>query len=1128
MLSYHTSLLNGDYAKMVAITFRHVLTTLLGQHQLRLDEIEVLDKEHKNSLCERNHAMAASLDSCIHHTIHQRCLNSPDSPAVCAWDGDFSYKQLDQLSSLLAEELIGQGVGVEMTIPVLLEKTRWTPVAMVAVLKSGASFVLMDVSHPLGRLQSIYDATNAPLILASPRTRSRAFNLSPHVIEITDRLFEQEQVEPQQQLWPRVAVKGSHAAYVVFTSGSTGKPKGAIMEHSCLATAAEHLPSRMYIDSASRVLQFSSYAWDIPVTDVLLTLYVGGCICIPSDEERTGNLAQAANQMMVNWALLTPTVARLVKPADFTHLATLVLAGEALSSTDLTTWHDKVRLIQGYGPAECSLISTVSKPLNLSSNARNIGQPNGCVAWIVHQDNHHLLAPSGAIGELVLEGPIVGRGYLNDPERSAAAFVAPPSWLARLRDGHDAPTRLYKTGDLVRSAPDGSLLFVGRKDNQVKIRGQRVELGEVEALVSRAFPGSHVVVELVTDVSLALLVALVLQKETAHASSSKSGHLLYPPSDLVRTSVGAAVSYLRETMPSYMIPTVFLPLAYVPRASTGKTDRKLLRDHIASISQTELEAYRTVDTARRTPSTPLEARLQELVGCLLHKSTDSIPLDEDLFTIGLDSLTAMALAASARADGLLIPVPKIFQHPRLSELAVILGQEQEVEHDRCLASPNPLMASVDELCTQWHIAPSQVVNIVPTTYYQRGSIASHHAGFIAFHFSQPLNPTTFRKAVAVVVQKHAILRTVFVPFQRTFVQLSLRDFDLPVQEIKTDKDDPSVVTESICREADRIPVSFGAPSARLLLILGRAGGRLSGALRLHRAQYDGVAVSCIIEDLRSAFDEPTSPPLPTLKYADFITSRMAHNTPSIFQVWRELLRGSSMTYLVPPTECIRSTDRSRTELLVTSSCDIPMPDAKGGVTMATVIKAAWALCLARQTQTRDVVFAQLVRNRHLAIAGIERTVGPCINYVPVRVSLKRDWTAKELLHWVQRQHIRTLTCDTADWDDLVVESTSWPRDTEFGSAVHYLSAPVGRDYLFAKGISCRFQTYDFKMMHTCPMVTCLPFPSMEDSTVTILKIILTSAVFGQGVADQLLSIFRDILVQLTSHPESLVSELLDG
>nr|AGS32023.1 lysergyl peptide synthetase subunit 1 [Epichloe coenophiala] len=1124
-LSYHTSLLSDNYARMIAKTFRHVLATVLGQPQLRLNEIEMLDEEHRSGLYERNHAIVPSYDSCIHYTIHQRCLESPDSPAVCAWDGDFSYSRLDQLSSSLAEELIGHGVGVEMTIPVLLEKTCWTPVAMLAVLKSGASFVLMDASHPLGRLQTICEAINPPVILASPQTRSKAVGLTSHVIEVTNRLLEQEQAE-QQQVWPRVGTKGSNAAYVVFTSGSTGKPKGAIVDHSSLATAAEHLPSRMYMNSASRVLQFSSHAWDIPVTDVLLTLRVGGCVCIPSDEERTGNLAQVANRMMVNWALLTPTVARLVKPEDFTHLQTLVLAGEAVSSTDLTTWYDKVRLIQGYGPAECSLVSTVSEPLTPSDNPRNIGQPNGCAAWVVHRDNHHLLAPSGAIGELVLEGPIVSRGYINDPERSAAVFVDPPSWLTTLRGGH-SPKRLYKTGDLVSAGLDGCLSFVGRKDDQVKIRGQRVELGEVEALVSQAFPGSHVVVETVKDLSSTILAAFILQKETAHAQPSSISGLLHPPSPLFRELISAASCSLRETMPSFMIPTVFLPLAHLPKAPTGKTDRKFLRGHVASLSRMELEAYSIVDATGRAPLTPLETRLQELVGRVLHRSPESIPLDEDLFTFGLDSLTAMTLATLVREDGLAISVPTIFQRPRLSELAVVLNQEQQIKQGQCQAPPpNALMASMDELCAQWQLDRSQVVNIAPTTYYQRGSLASHHTNFIALHFSQPLDPIAFRNAIVGLVQKHAILRTAFVPFQDTFVQLSLRDFDLPVQEIRTDEDDPSVVAESFCREADRVPVSFGTPITQLYMILGRAGDRLSAVLRLQRAQYDGVAVSCMIADLRSTFDEAPSSAPPTLEYADYVISRRAHSSPSVFQVWRELLQGSSMTYLVPPTEYIRSTDRSRTELLVTSSCDIPMPDTKGGITMATVIKTAWALCLARQTQSQDVVFAQLVRNRHLAIAGIDRTVGPCINYVPVRASLNLDWTAKEFLHWVQRQHIRTMNCDMADWDDLVIESTSWPRDTELGSAVHYLSAPVASDYTFAGDVPCQFQMYDFKMVHTYPMVTCLPFPSVDDSSLKVLKIILTSAVFGQGVADRLLSLFRDMVHRLTTYPESLVSELL--
>ncbi|KAI1466920.1 uncharacterized protein F4812DRAFT_433240 [Daldinia caldariorum] len=176
----------------------------------------------------------------------------------------------------------------------------------------------------------------------------------------------------------------------MFTSGMTGKPKGAIIEHLCIATLRCMQP-RMFMNSNSCVLQFSSHDWDVAVIETLLTLRVGGCICIPSDEERISNLAQATNQMTVNCAVLTPTVAQLVRPEDFTHLETLVVGGEALSLADLATWHDRVRFIQSYGPAECSIASAVSEPLTLSSNPRTIGQPCGCVAWTVHRDNHHLL-----------------------------------------------------------------------------------------------------------------------------------------------------------------------------------------------------------------------------------------------------------------------------------------------------------------------------------------------------------------------------------------------------------------------------------------------------------------------------------------------------------------------------------------------------------------------------------------------------------------------------------------------------------------------------------------------------------------------------------------------------------------
>ncbi|KAG5949642.1 NRPS protein [Claviceps sorghi] len=780
-LSYHTSLLGAESAQQIAGAFRFVLQRTLEQPGRRLADLQVMGDEQMRTAYALNRRAEPPLGHLIHETIQRRCLRSPDAPSVCAWDGDFTYGQLGALSSSLAGELIRRGAGPEATIPILVEKSRWTPVAVLAVLKSGSSFVLLDSSHPAARLGAMMLAIRPPVMIVSAQTRSKAEGLSADMIDMVEIGHRLVDGPDKLARWDeQVILKPSNAAYVVFTSGSTGKPKGAVVEHASLSMAAECAAARLHLDAASRVLQFSSHAWDVAVMDIVLTLRVGGCVCIPSEDERTGRLAQAADRMRVNWALLTPTVARLVRPEDLSHLRTLVLAGEALSPTDVSTWSHRVRLIQAYGPAECAAVCAVTEPLTASDDPRCVGRPCGCAAWVVNRANQELLAPPGAVGELVLEGPVVGRGYLGDPERSAAAFVRHPAWLRTLR-GHEAPARLYKTGDLVRQdVRSGRLTFVGRGDDQVKIRGQRVEPGEVEAQVADVFPGSHVTVVVAERAGKAILVALVLDKDKGDGAGSSppaaTGNAIAPPSRAFAESARAAFSRLRETMPAYMVPSLVLPLRHLPRAATGKADRATLRDCVASLSDDQLGAHAAADVARRAASSAVEAELQELA---LQRPPHAVPLDEDLFRVGLDSLTAMTLTTTARRRGWEIPVALVFQHARLSDLALVLAREHRgPQQGRTRLEeapvPNPVASFLPRICAEWHLDEGRIVHAAPTTHYQQRCLAAGHDAFVGLHFSRPVSARALASAAARVVEHHSILRTVFVPFQDSYVQLALR------------------------------------------------------------------------------------------------------------------------------------------------------------------------------------------------------------------------------------------------------------------------------------------------------------------------------------------------------------------
>ncbi|PHH70627.1 hypothetical protein CDD80_5882 [Ophiocordyceps camponoti-rufipedis] len=426
-----------------------------------------------------------------------------------------------------------------------------------------------------------------------------------------------------------------------------------MITHQNLSSALHHQAPLLAYTPSTRILDFSSYSFDVSIANLFRALFCGGCLCVPSDADRLDDLASTINRLRANVAHLTPSVARLLRPEDVPGLSRLHLGGEPVCLADVEPWWEagSVRVLAGYGPSECTAASTICRPpASPADLVACLGSGAGLVTWVVHPDDHDRLLPPGCVGELLLEGPLVGRGYLADPVRTEAVFIRDPVWLAR-------PARLYKTGDLVRQKPDGSLLFVGRNDTQVKIRGQRVELAEVELRVRQLMMADvrgPVVAEVVVHGCLPSLAVFLLLNSKDSSSSNISSSNSSPPCALLSVAPDVRDS-LAARLPAYMVPTLFFSVSELPMTAAGKTDRRRLREMGAAVAAAQRQAV-----AEQQPTSSLELKLQHILARVLGLETACVGPQDCFFRLGGDSLRAIKVVAAAREAGVRLAVADLY------------------------------------------------------------------------------------------------------------------------------------------------------------------------------------------------------------------------------------------------------------------------------------------------------------------------------------------------------------------------------------------------------------------------------------------------------------------------------------
>lgn len=711
-----------------------------------------------------NDVYNSPIDRCLHHVFKDRALLHPDRVAIHATDASQTYGELDALSSSLALKLMATGVGPDVLVPLYFKRSSMMVVSMIAVLKAGGGYVPLDPSQPKERLQYIINEIGAKLLLCSEGYEDVCHSLgAPIVVSVNLLSLKSHKAALDTS---NSAVRPNNIAYVMFTSGSTGQPKGVVLEHSAITTSLLANGPRHGFEEHLRVLQFEAYTSHVSVMEIFSTLLFGGCLCIPTEEDHLVTLPQIINEMQVQMAILTPTtVMSLLSPELVPGLSTLILVGEAMTQRTVLTWSQKVRLINNYGPTETCIGSASSLVTNPEFHAANIGTAAAAQLWIVEPERTDKLTPIGCVGELLISGPTLARGYLNNIEMTNGAFIDGEA-LSWGKDALGSWTRLYKTGDLARYNTDGSIMYVRRKDTQLQLRRLRIEVSEIEHHLSLCPEICNVAVEStgsLVQFEAARLIAFVCFREV----SPQEEDCVLKLDEKIKDRLSKAAASLSDVLPSYMIPSIFLPLGRMPLTVSGKPDRKALRKILSQLSPEDLSKYRSGEICGRSPATALARKMQALWASVLQLALTSIGLNDHFFWLGGDSMSAIRLATAGRSEGLNFTVAFVFKHPRLGEMVNALESEGHLEIQRLVRiQETEVSDTIKTLAARaCGITVADVEDVYPCSPLQEGLMALSYrfAGAYVAQIMYELAPGVdlgrFRSAWETTVKNNSILRT---------------------------------------------------------------------------------------------------------------------------------------------------------------------------------------------------------------------------------------------------------------------------------------------------------------------------------------------------------------------------------
>ncbi|MET8798296.1 non-ribosomal peptide synthase/polyketide synthase [Nocardia sp. NPDC004568] len=900
--------------------------------------------------------------------------------------GRLTYAELDERSNRLARLLIARGIGPEDLVAIGITRSIESVVAVWAVAKTGAGYVPVDPTYPVDRVTHMVIDSGAVLGLtvteSSAGLPGQVEWVSLDSAELVGGLaqYSAEPVSFDERLRP---LRAEHPAYVIYTSGSTGTPKGVVITQAGLAGFCAEQRERYGVDTTARTLHFASPSFDASVLELLLALGGAATMVVVRPTVYGGEeLAGLLRSERVTHAFVTPAALASIDPAGLDDLRVVITGGEACPPDLVRRWAVPAadgrprEFFNAYGPTETTVAVNISDPMKPDEPV-GIGAPTRGITEYVLDERLSPL-PTGVTGELYISGAQLARGYRNRPGPTAERFVANPF----AEDG----SRLYRTGDLVRWLADGSLEYLGRNDFQVKIRGFRIELGEIDAVLA-----AHESVDFSVTVGYEPSSGATVLASYVH------------PADGAAVDPDELLALAASRFPAYMVPASITVLDEIPLTPGGKVDRRALPE-----PQLRTKAY-------RAPDSPLEKQVAAVFADLLNP-VDPVGADDDFFELGGNSLIAAQVTGrlGATVDAR-IPARVLFEAPTVAEFAERLAELSGSGGHRPLVARErpervPLSLSQQRMWFLNRFDPGSVAYNIP----------------MAIRLSGALDVDALRAAVADLVARHEVLRTVYPETESGPVQVVLPIGEaaprLRVGSVAAG-DEVSAVAELASAGFD---VTAEVPMRVALFRVDDAAAAGTGsdtgdsvnefvlAMVVHHIAGDGLSVGPLTRDLMTAYvartagEAPGWTPLP-VQYADYALwqrellgdeSDPESIAAAQLAYWQSALAGVPDQLDLPmdrPRPAVQSFAGGRVEVVVDAEIHAGLQRIaqQQNATLFMVVHAALAVLLARLSGTDDITVGTPVAGR--GEQALDDLIGMFVNTLVFRTRLDRGESFADLL-----------------------------------------------------------------------------------------------------------------------------------